>query len=348
MGLEGKTAIITGGAAGIGKAIASGWPRTARPSPSLTWTLEKAQETVKELEAAGVKAMAVQCDITDYAQTKEAVAAIARTMGEIDILVNNAGVDKQQLFIETDEALWDRMIAVNYKGFLVATHAVIPYMMEQKSGNIVNLGSDAGRIGNAREVVYSGTKAAVMASTKALAQELARFGVRVNAVSPGPIQQTDALGRSVRGRDRREDREARAHAASRYSGGRGGCGGLLRLGRFALPHRPDPEHRRRPHHDRLGSRRAGGASIWISHSIRRHSTSRHEARAWVHEVLDPLCGPLEEEERLPEELVEELRHGKVRFFGLTIPKEYGGEGWTGGQVALRARRSSPTATPWCA
>lgn len=194
MGLEGKTAIITGGAAGIGRAIALRLAEDGAAIAILDVDAEKAQETVKELEAAGAKAMAVTCDITDYAGTKEAVAAIAGAMGGIDILVNNAGIDKQQLFIETDEALWDRMIAINYKGFLVTTHAVIPYMMEQKSGNIVNLGSDAGRIGNAREVVYSGTKAAVMASTKALAQELARFGVRVNAVSPGPIQQTALLG----------------------------------------------------------------------------------------------------------------------------------------------------------
>ena len=194
MGLEGKTAIITGGAAGIGKAIALRLAADGAAIAILDVAGETAQETVKELEAAGAKAMAVQCDITDYAQTKEAVATIASAMGRIDILVNNAGIDKQQLFVETDEALWDRMIAINYKGFLVATHIVIPYMMERKTGNIVNLGSDAGRIGNAREVVYSGTKAAVMASTKALAQELARFGVRVNAVSPGPIQETALLG----------------------------------------------------------------------------------------------------------------------------------------------------------
>ena len=194
MGLEGKTAVITGGAAGIGKAIALRLAADGAAIAIIDVAAEKAQETVEELKAAGATAMAVPCDITDYAQTKEAVAAIAQAMGSIDILVNNAGIDKQQLFMETDEALWDRMIAINYKGFLVATHVTIPYMVEQKSGNIVNLGSDAGRIGNAREVVYSGTKAAVMASTKALAQELARFGVRVNAVSPGPIQQTDLLG----------------------------------------------------------------------------------------------------------------------------------------------------------
>lgn len=193
MGLEGKVALVTGGAFGIGKAIAARLLADGAAVAILDINLEKAQETVSELEEGGGKVMAVQCDVTNVENTKEAVAAVARTMGAPDILVNNAGVDKQQLFVETDEKLWDWMIAINYKGFLSATHATIPYMIEKKGGIIVNLGSDAGRIGNAREVVYSGTKAAVMASTKALAQELARFNIRVNAVSPGPIQATALL-----------------------------------------------------------------------------------------------------------------------------------------------------------
>ena len=96
------------------------------------------------------------------------------------------------VFLETDEKLWDLMISVNYKGFLVS-HVTLPYMVEKKGGVIVNMGSDAGRVGNAREVVYSGTKAAVMASTKALALEFARYGIRVNAIAPGPVQQTELL-----------------------------------------------------------------------------------------------------------------------------------------------------------
>jgi 2-hydroxycyclohexanecarboxyl-CoA dehydrogenase len=193
MGLEGKVALVTGGAFGIGKAIVTRLLADGAAVAILDINLEKAQETVSELEEGGGKVMAVQCDVTSVQSTKDAVAAVARTMGSPDILVNNAGVDKQQLFVETDEKLWDWMIAINYKGFLATTHATIPYMIEKKSGIIVNLGSDAGRIGNAREVVYSGTKAAVMASTKALAQELARFNIRVNAVSPGPIQATALL-----------------------------------------------------------------------------------------------------------------------------------------------------------
>lgn len=193
MGLEGKVAIVTGGAVGIGRAICRRLARDGAAVAILDINLAKAEEAAAELEESGARALAVQCDVTNYQQAKEAVAAVARVLGAPDILVNNAGVDKQQLFLETDEKLWDWMININYKGFLIVTHVTLPYLVEKKSGVIVNLGSDAGRIGNAREVVYSGTKAAVMASTKALAQEFARYGIRVNAVSPGPIQQTELL-----------------------------------------------------------------------------------------------------------------------------------------------------------
>ncbi|NLE74711.1 MAG: SDR family oxidoreductase [Actinobacteria bacterium] len=193
MGLKGKVAIVTGGAMGIGKAIALRLARDGAAVGILDVNLTKAQEVVAELEEGGTRAFGVQCDVTNYTNAQEAVAAVARNLGAPDILVNNAGVDRQQFFLETDEKLWDWMISVNYKGFLVISHVTLPYMVEKKGGVIVNMGSDAGRVGNAREVVYSGTKAAVMASTKAMALEFARYGIRVNAVSPGPVQQTELL-----------------------------------------------------------------------------------------------------------------------------------------------------------
>ncbi len=193
MGLQGKVAIVTGGATGIGRAIARRLAGDGAAVAVLDINLERAEEAVAELEESGARALGVQCDVTNYTIAKEAVAAVARTLGAPDILINNAGVDKQQFFLETDEKLWDWMISVNYKGFLVVSHVTLPYMVEKKGGVIVNMGSDAGRVGNAREVVYSGTKAAVMASTKALALEFARYGIRVNAVSPGPVQQTELL-----------------------------------------------------------------------------------------------------------------------------------------------------------
>jgi 2-hydroxycyclohexanecarboxyl-CoA dehydrogenase len=151
-----------------------------------------ASRTANEIKALAAKATAVECDVTRYAKVKDSVATIQRELGSVDILINNAGIDKSQFFVDTNEAVWDRFISVNYKSFLNATHACVPYMMDQKSGVIVSLGSDAGRVGNSGEVVYCGTKAAIMASSKALARELARFNIRVNCVSPGPVQ-TDLL-----------------------------------------------------------------------------------------------------------------------------------------------------------
>jgi len=187
MGLDGKTAIVTGGAQGIGKAIAMRLSRDGANIGIFDLQKEEADRVAQEINNLGVKAMAVQCDVTDYAKVKEGVAAVQNAYGSIDILINNAGIDIARVFVDTDEAIWDKIINVNYKSFLNASHACIPYMIEQKSGNIVSLGSDAGRIGNPGEVLYCGTKAAIMASSKALAKELARFGIRVNAVSPGPV-----------------------------------------------------------------------------------------------------------------------------------------------------------------
>jgi 2-hydroxycyclohexanecarboxyl-CoA dehydrogenase len=194
MSLQGKTAIVTGGARGIGRAIGL---RLARDGANmgiidLASAMETAAATVADLEAVGVKAKAVPGDITDYGAVKEAVADLHAHFGSIDVLINNAGIDKSEFFVNTAPDLWQKLIAVNYVGFLNACHACIPIMMEQNSGCIVSLGSDAGRVGNSGEVVYCGTKAAIMASSKALARELARYNVRVNSVSPGPVQ-TDLL-----------------------------------------------------------------------------------------------------------------------------------------------------------
>ena len=148
---------------------------------------DQASKTAEEVRKLGVGATAIECNVTDYPKVKEAVDRIHKEYGSIDILINNAGIDESRAFVDTDETLWDRILNVNYRSFLVASHICIPYMIEQKSGNIVSMGSDAGRIGAAGEVLYCGTKAAIMASSKALARELIRYNIRVNAVSPGPV-----------------------------------------------------------------------------------------------------------------------------------------------------------------
>ena len=188
MGLKEKTAIVTGGAQGIGKAISLRLARDGANIAILDIKKDVAENTAEEIRALDVKAMAIECDTTDYGQVKESVTKAHHAYGSIDILINNTGIDKAQYFVDTDEASWDRLINVNYKSFLIASHVCIPIMIEQKSGNIVSMGSDAGRIGNPTEVLYCGTKAAIMASSKAMAKELARYNIRVNCVSPGPVQ----------------------------------------------------------------------------------------------------------------------------------------------------------------
>jgi 2-hydroxycyclohexanecarboxyl-CoA dehydrogenase len=187
MGLQGMNAVVTGGAQGIGRAIALRLARDGANIGILDLQKETAEKTADEIRGLGVKAIAIQCDATDYAQVKESVARVHKEYGSIDILINNAGIDMAGQFVDTEPSQWDKMLNVNYRSFLIASHICIPYMIENKRGNIVSMGSDAGRIGAAGEVLYCGTKAAIMASSKALARELARYNIRVNAVSPGPV-----------------------------------------------------------------------------------------------------------------------------------------------------------------
>ncbi len=192
MSLKGETAVVTGGAKGIGRAIALRLARDGANVGVLDIDKNGAETTAAKIGGLGVKGLAVECDVTNYQKVKDSVAKIHGECGSIDILINNTGIDKSQFFVDTDEELWDRFISVNYKSFLIATHVCIPYMIEQNRGRIVSLGSDAGRVGNSGEVIYCGTKAAIMASSKGLARELARYNIRVNSVSPGPVQ-TDLL-----------------------------------------------------------------------------------------------------------------------------------------------------------
>ncbi len=188
MNLVKKTAVVTGGARGIGRAIALRLARDGANIGILDIQKNSAKKTAEEINTSGGRGMAVECDITDYEKVKNAVARVYQEYSSIDVLVNNAGLDKSQFFIDTDQPLWDRLIAVNYRGFLNATHVCMAYMIEQKSGNIISIGSDAGRVGNPGEVLYCGTKAALVGSSKALARELARFNIRVNCVCPGPVE----------------------------------------------------------------------------------------------------------------------------------------------------------------
>ena len=129
----------------------------------------------------------VRTDVTNITEFERAFSETLTLFGKVDILVNNVGWDKMLPFLETDPSLWDRLIAINYKSTLVCTRSVLPHMVERKNGRIINIASDAGRVGEAREAVYSGCKAAVIGFSKALAKEVGRYSVTVNAVCPGTI-----------------------------------------------------------------------------------------------------------------------------------------------------------------
>ena len=186
-GLAGKTAIVTGAGSGIGRAIALRLGAEGAIVGVFDINGKGAGETAGAIEAAGGKAVPVTCDITDYAAVTAAVASFEASTGRgTDILVNNAGWDTPMPFLKTDQAFWQKVTAINWFGPLHVTHAVAQGMWARKSGRIVNIASDAGRVGSSGEVVYSGCKGATIAFGKALAREVARSNVTINTVCPGP------------------------------------------------------------------------------------------------------------------------------------------------------------------
>jgi 2-hydroxycyclohexanecarboxyl-CoA dehydrogenase len=182
MRFEGKVALVTGGAGGIGSATASRLAAEGARVAIGDLNGEAARELAADLGGAGL-----ELDVTSAESIAAAVAATELQLGPIDVLVNNAGVAGELFFTQTPPEVWDNMLAVNLRGVFAVTHAVLPGMHERGAGAIVNVASEAGRVGSPLSVVYSATKAGVIGFTKALAKESARFGVRVNAVAPGPI-----------------------------------------------------------------------------------------------------------------------------------------------------------------
>jgi 2-hydroxycyclohexanecarboxyl-CoA dehydrogenase len=195
MRLEGRVALVTGGASGIGAA-------TCRRLAA-----EGARVAVTDMNAPGageiaaeVGGMPFELDVRDGESIATAVKAASDELGPLDVLVNNAGYDEFGFFVNTDEAMWDRVLGVNLRGVIAVTHAILPGMQERRRGRIVNVASEAGRVGSSGSGIYSAAKAGVIGFTKAVARESARYGVTCNAVAPGPIetpllmQAPDALG----------------------------------------------------------------------------------------------------------------------------------------------------------
>jgi 2-hydroxycyclohexanecarboxyl-CoA dehydrogenase len=183
----GQVAIVTGGASGVGKAAAT---RLAEEGAAVVigdLNAHGAGAVAEAISGRGGQSLAVEVDVTDASAVRAMMERANHAFGHIDILVSNAGWDRAAPFADTNEELWDRIIAINYRGHLAACHAVLPYMKERRGGRIVTVASDAGRVGSSGEVVYSGAKGAVIAFTKGLAREVARDGINVNCVAPGLV-----------------------------------------------------------------------------------------------------------------------------------------------------------------
>ena len=199
--LEGKVALITGAARGIGKAIAL---KMASEGADIAFTDlvidEVGQATEQEIGALGVKVKGYASNAADFAQTEAVVAQVKKDFGHIDILVNNAGITKDGLMLRMTEAQWDAVINVNLKSAFNFIHALVPIMMRQRGGSIINMASVVGVHGNAGQSNYAASKAGLIALAKSVAQEMGSRGIRANAIAPGFIDtaMTQSLPEAVR------------------------------------------------------------------------------------------------------------------------------------------------------
>jgi 2-hydroxycyclohexanecarboxyl-CoA dehydrogenase len=182
-GLSGKVALVTGAARGIGFAIAM---RLAEEGAKVAIADVNDHGTVEAAARIGKATIGVRIDVTDTGSIAAGVAAVVERLGPIDVLVNNAGWDRVEPFVKSQEATWDTVIAINLKGPIACARAVLDSMIERRSGKIISISSDAGRVGSVGEAVYAGAKAGIIGFSKTLARELARFEINVNVVCPGP------------------------------------------------------------------------------------------------------------------------------------------------------------------
>jgi 2-hydroxycyclohexanecarboxyl-CoA dehydrogenase len=185
-GLQGKTAIVTGGASGIGQAISLRLGEEGSQVGIFDLNAQGARDTAASIRQGGGEAFAHTVDITDYDAVAKAVQALEGEAGPVEILINCAGWDRLVNFLDSDVAFWDKVIAINLKGALNLHHIVLPGMVERGRGKVVNISSDAGRVGSSGESVYAACKGGLIAFTKTLAREVARSKINLNVVCPGP------------------------------------------------------------------------------------------------------------------------------------------------------------------
>lgn len=186
MNMQGQVAVVTGAASGIGRATAEALAARGAQVVVADIDREGGERTAAALRERGFKAEFIAVDMTDPAS----IAAFAETVhakcGAVDVLVNGAGWGRTHPFWEGTPELWNKLIALNLVGPMTLAKALLPHMLERKSGRIVNIASDAGRVGSLGETVYAGAKGGLIAFTKSLARETARHGINVNCVCPGP------------------------------------------------------------------------------------------------------------------------------------------------------------------
>ena len=199
--LEGKVAVVTGAARGIGKAIALKFASEGADVAFTDLTIdENGKATEAEIAALGVKAKGYASNAANFEETHKVIDEIVKDFGRIDILVNNAGITKDGLMMRMTEAQWDAVITVNLKSAFNFIKAVLPVMMKQRSGSIINMASVVGVHGNAGQANYASSKAGLIALAKSIAQEVGSRGIRANAIAPGFIEtaMTAALPEAVR------------------------------------------------------------------------------------------------------------------------------------------------------
>lgn len=187
MTLQGKTVVVTGAASGIGLATAEAMGAAGARVVLADLSAEKGEREAARLRQEGVDARFVQVDVGSDASI-EAFTRQVLSQGEVHVLVNGAGFGRAQPFIDNDAAFWDTVVDVNFLGPVKLTRALLGPMIERRSGKIVNVASDAGRVGSSGETVYSGAKGGLISFSKGLAREMARYSITVNCVCPGPTE----------------------------------------------------------------------------------------------------------------------------------------------------------------
>ena len=243
-----RTALVTGAAGGIGRAIALELAANDRQVAVADLNKDGAEETATTITENGGKAVAVEMDVTDTRSVNVGIEEVERGLGPVDVLVNNAGWDELRPFLDTDEEFWDRVIEINYKGCLRTTQRVVPAMLEAKWGRVVNIASDAGRVGSSMESIYAGAKGGVIAFTKTIAREFARDGVTAKSSAPARPDRPPRGDGGARGEGKLIESDEGAVPMKRLGEPEDIAAAVefLQSDRAGVHHRPDAVGKRRP------------------------------------------------------------------------------------------------------